>query len=711
MFLSLLIVSLFLFSGISAAIISGQDTGTSTSSSTSEMNTIAIPASPAQTLPNNYSNNASISKSSLTDKLLIPGETLPTSMGIDPCSLYSNEPAPMGLADYGVINPGLFETTYAYNTTSFLGGANISSLSTYNSTNATVNHEMTFQLNLNLAFRNGKNLFVYWVQDVAFINTSTHQIQFIDNVWNMSSQSSNMHNSTIAGNGTIGNSSGTYFYYSCANPNLRGNLINLNYPSSVQFMMNSTVKNGMPEVNFMYNDGFGWVTYDNAIFSFATNLSEDLGFVVDGKITEPDNYSLYDAELILGGPGGGTSTTDLQSNVNLTLQYWNGHNYQEISNAFNFGSDTAETIGNVISKPYYTTYTGNLFEEVTAGSDGSLKQVYTSSNISLLNISTPLPSGTLYVNGSAHPFVGKDVNLTLGPGSYKLEIYSNSTLYSSINVNLTSGEYLPLEITDSKILDYTVMFSESGLTSGTTWYVNLSDGQTFKSSTSTISFSEPDGRYSYTIATTDKTYSAPEGSFTVNGMSVSERVTFSKVRYNVTFIESGLPAGTIWYANGTGGLSNHIPAPGNVTFTLTNGTYTFSVTNLSIYYTENSAFIVTVNGKNITETLDYQHWAYITGTVPSNATITINGYTITASSGKFNISVPAGKYVLTATLSGYDKYYNNFTLNPGVVKNISITLTPVSRASTTSPLGIYIIIGALIAVVVIGSIIAVVKRR
>ena len=645
-------------------------------------------------LDKKVSNQVNTSTTSLSSKLLMPGKSIQNSMGVNPLNYYSNEPAPMGLADYGVINPGLFETTYAYNTTSFLGGANINSLST-GSNNTTINQQMTFQFNINLAFENGASLYVYWVQDVAFVNTSTNQIFFIDNIWNMSAPSANMQNSTFTGNGTIGDSSGTYFYYDFANSSLPGNFVNLKYPSNVQFMMNSTVNGGVPQVNFMYNDGYGWVTYDNVLFSFVNNLSGDLGFVVDGQTTEPDGYSPYDAELTLGGPGGGSSTTDVQSNVNLTIQYWNGHNYQEISNAFNFGSHTAETIGNVISNSYYFTYTGNLFEEVTAGSGGSLQQVYTSSDISLLNISMPLSSGTVYVNGNAHSFVGGNINLTLGPGSYQVEIYSNSLLYKSMTVNLTAGEYLPLEVSESL-----VTFTATGLPQNTVWWVNLT-GQSHSSSTSTISFYESNGTYSYTLSTNDKNYMPGNsgGVFVVDGKTVSESAVFVPVLYNVSLKEVGLPSGMSWSVSS--GSTTHSSTNSTISFKEMNGTYRFTVSNLTLYYS-NESFQIVVNGKNVTETVHFLHYAYITGTLsPGSASLKINGKTVSVSGGKFNISVVAGNYTVTASESGYSTYSYNVTLSAGGVKTLNITLKSNSSPSSNpiSPELEYIAIGVIVLVI------------
>ncbi len=648
------------------------------------------------------------------------------NLQVNPEEIYQNEPAPMGLADYGI---GPNDTAYEYNTTSFLGSAQIYSLSVANST--TGNQWMSFQLNVNLAFNNSYSVlgfpatadYVYWVQDVAFLNTSSGEIYFIDNIWNMTSSGANMYNSTVTGNGTIGNSSGTLFYYSFASSTLPGNLVNLVYPASIYFMVNSTIRNGLPELSFMYNDGYGWVTYDNPIFTFPTDLTGDRGFVVDGNSYEPDGYSFYDAELILGGPGGGSSTVDVKSDVSLRLQYWNGHNYQEIANAYDFGSDTAETIGNIMPVGGYTYYisNGTIFENLITGS-GTLRQMYNSQRISLLNISMPFSSGSLYINGTVYKFVDNGINLTVAPGEYRLEIYDKTTLYETLTVDLGAGEYLPLHIAKKS----NIVFTETGLLVGTTWYVNVTEstGQVFleSSTINTISLTLVNGSYRYTVSTSNKIYepSRSSGSFTVIGAGVYRSITFSPVTYTVTFTEAGLPSGTMWVVNLTNNQSSVIIIGGYYSVSLTNGTYTFIIANLSGYYPGISTFTIGVYGSDVTETVHYYHWAYITGVIsPVNATTTINGKLIPMSSGNFNVSVRSGTYYVVVSETGYTTYYDNFTLSSGSSTNLATNLVPISKPLTTpttkpSPISstdIYIIIGVVVAVAVIGGVVVLIRRK
>jgi len=153
-------------------------------------------------------------------------------------------------------------------------------------------------------------------------------------------------------------------------------------------------------------------------------------------------------------------------------------------------------------------------------------------------------------------------------------------------------------------------------------------------------------------------------------------------------------------------------SPADVSFMLSNGTYTFTVTNLRSYYTKNSHFTVTVNGNNVTKTVHYYHLAYITGTIsPGNATLKVNGIAVSVSSGHFNVSVANGSYHVVASENGYSTYYNNFTLNAGSVMNLTIDLKTTSKQSSISSTDIYIIVGVVAAVAVIAGLVLLMRKK
>jgi len=123
---------------------------------------------------------------------------------------------------------------------------------------------------------------------------------------------------------------------------------------------------------------------------------------------------------------------------------------------------------------------------------------------------------------------------------------------------------------------YSVTITESGLPNGTAWYVNLTGGPYHNSTVGVINLLEPNGSYSYTVATSDHEYAPTSigGSFEVNGTAVGESVTFQLVEYTVTFTETGLASSTEWWVNIAG--QNVSSTESALTFSLPNGTYPYA---------------------------------------------------------------------------------------------------------------------------------------
>lgn len=200
-----------------------------------------------------------------------------------------------------------------------------------------------------------------------------------------------------------------------------------------------------------------------------------------------------------------------------------------------------------------------------------------------------LLSGTSWsvtLNNKTESSTNNVITFSESNGTYPYSIgpvagYVSSLHSGQVTIN---GAPVSLQITFTAI-GYAVSFSETGLPGGNTWYVNLTDNQTFSSTAKTISFSEPNGFYSYTIETGNKTYSPfpNSGSFEINGSSYSKNVTFSLVTYTVTFTERGLPSGTKWFLNITG--ENSLSTTGTfITESLPNGSYSYTVATANKTY-------------------------------------------------------------------------------------------------------------------------------
>ncbi len=612
-------------------------------------------------------------KGKQTVPLEIPNSSQPFNAQeyhVNPFSSYSAEPAPMGIADYGL---GYGGTPYNYSTTSFLGIISLYSLSTMNSTAVDVLGNMTFQLNLNLVFTSSGIQYDYWVQNVAYVNTSNNEVSFLDNVWNLSSQHAAVYNSSLIGNGTLSSAGNFSFYYDLATSSLKGNNISLTYPTAIQLKMIAARSIlGLPEVDFLYNDGWGWIVYDNVIFQFAKETHASPAFYVDGSTYNPFG-TYYDAELIMGGPGNGSQTEDVNSSVYMTLNYYNGHNYQSIQNAYNFGSDTAESIYNVSAQGVYNETNGQLYSKASNG-PGALKLIYYAGELSGLRILSTIQNGALFINDTnITDFKNGTVNVSLFPGTYSIKLYdySSGTFSDLGNLTLTAGKQY--NITNDL---YVVEFLESGLRSGVTWYLNVSGQSSGPISGSTYSLDLQNGTYNYSFYSSSNEYHAVNGSgtFVVNGSSLKMYVTFMPQLFNVIFVESGLPQGTRWTVTLNGkGSSNS--TNDSIAFSVTNGTYDFIIPRVNSYGPAISTGSVTVRGNATTENVLFSILdGYFVGSIkPGNAFIVVNGTTYRAADGNYNISLEPGNYSLKITAAGYVTFYTNITISSLKVTHIQVT--------------------------------------
>lgn len=356
---------------------------------------------------------------------------------INPYALYGCEPAPMGIADFGVGSKG----AYSYTTSSFLGTLNF---------NQFLSTADTIQQNVILNFTANGQDYYYWVQNVAQISppeayvatgpcatvcppqnntdpTTVNAISYETNIWNFSCSCIDMNPAYVSGaNGSV---SDNEVYLSSAGNNEAGNNVQLIFPSTVYLRVNTFLNsNGQPVVTFQYNDGAGgWQTYDTVTFLYhATSTPK---YVVDGHKYNP--YGIFfDAEVVFAGAGDSAASADTISNVQVQLQYYNGHNYQTIPDAYNFGSDTAETIANVEADAGIQLNNGLVYSELTGG-PGVLGSLWNSSELATVTIHSPVSSGTVvisnsnsYQNATQVPFSGKRATVTIFPGIYDFSVFN-----------------------------------------------------------------------------------------------------------------------------------------------------------------------------------------------------------------------------------------------------------------------------------------------
>ena len=214
-----------------------------------------------------------------------------------------------------------------------------------------------------------------------------------------------------------------------------------------------------------------------------------------------------------------------------------------------------------------------------------------------------LPSGTSWsvtLNGTTESsttstIVFSEIN---GTYSYTINSVSGYTVSSSSGSVTVNGKNAAQSVTFTSVKipvsKYNITFTETGLPSGTAWYVNLTNGMSSGAITGTsYSFLLSNNSYTYTVSTSNHIYklSAYSGSVIVDGKSVSESVTFKAVTCKVTFTETGLPSGSTWILVFNG--HSYTLVNTSYSFQETNGTYSYSATSTDY---KNLSGSVTVNG-------------------------------------------------------------------------------------------------------------------
>jgi len=286
---------------------------------------------------------------------------------VNPNEIYTNEPAPMGIADFGVF-PGV--SPYAYLTPEFVGTVNISGFQTWNASlhgshgPGQPDDYASLQLNAVFIFSDASgNAFVFWSQTVAYINTESNQItDFRLDLFNDSSSGAAVTKNVLCSGPACGDSNcgwGSNGGFVCDLVELSNHISYVGQPIALELLASANSSN-RPEVSFAIDGD----VYANLTFPWGDSTQFTPMFGVNGSVYNAVG-SYYDAELIIGGPGGGSNTIATAGSMTMQLQYLNSGTLENVPHAYNFGSDTAEGISGV-------TDSGSGTATLTAGANGTL---------------------------------------------------------------------------------------------------------------------------------------------------------------------------------------------------------------------------------------------------------------------------------------------------------------------------------------------------
>jgi hypothetical protein len=323
------------------------------------------------------------------------------------------------------------------------------------------------------------------------------------------------------------------------------------------------------------------------------------------------------------------------------------------------------------------------------------------------------------LNGASQSSTSTTITFTEPNGVYSYSIgnVSGYALLSRTGTVTVDNSNITLQVSYEKLQQISV--SETGLPSGTSWFFNVTNAagttQSFSSSSSTISFQEINGTYSYTVSSTNKEYNPSPASGTLRVVgSTTLTITFTQVSvktYSVTFTESGLPTGTSWSV-----ILNGVTVGtklSSISFTEPNGTYQYSVSSVSNYKANIYSGSVTVNGISVTTPIQWSLVTYqivISQTgIPAGTTwsVTLTGTTFNnqavnlthnSTSGQVTFNEPNGTYTYAVHLPSHYSG-TNLTGSLSVVgSSLSVGIT--AKKIPTTNYTPYIITGVVVVIIV-----------
>ena len=207
---------------------------------------------------------------------------------------------------------------------------------------------------------------------------------------------------------------------------------------------------------------------------------------------------------------------------------------------------------------------------------------------------------------------------------------------------------------------YEAIFTESGLSSGTSWSIkvnNTTTSLTQSSTTTTNKFLLRNGTYDFTvISLVVYTANVTSGSFTINGGNINKYIGYTYTAFNETFHEQGLPKGAVWQLviNGTTYTNNSL---GVIYFFGKIGTYTVKALNSSQFTPVNIYNNITITGNN-NYTIDYAiYLTFIESGFTGKWSITVDGVLYTSTTNTIVAKVAPG-YV-SFNVSGKSGYIIN----------------------------------------------------
>jgi len=266
--------------------------------------------------------------------------------------LYTGNPAPMGLAYYGLSSGGGGSVVgTVFNTTGVeavvdANGTGIQANDLYQTS------PDSFGVQLNAVLTNvtlfGTPGYQFWTQNVVTYYPATQFMVLVTNIWNFSGlpiSANALYSHGPSGTNIYGALG--YYYAQLFVP------FPVAYPFNLTLTLNSSISAGRDNVSFNvslnstahpaenFSIPFDWADF-NSLGISTPALTMPSNFTADGLHYNPIGLT-NDFELDVCGPGGGSQADLTTADATLGLGYWNGLTYVAVPAAYSYGGETGET--------------------------------------------------------------------------------------------------------------------------------------------------------------------------------------------------------------------------------------------------------------------------------------------------------------------------------------------------------------------------------
>lgn len=314
---------------------------------------------------------------------------------------------PVGIADYGYAELPEGRIGYRYAFTEVWGYATIANLSAARPFGEDgEKHWVTLQLNAFLHANTEGGRQVYWVQNVAVLDTLNRQAGFACSVWNATTYPiSVLARWAVEGKGSLSREKRTGDYYVYSSP-----WVGYSYPLDLALYLSVQVENGRVKVSVgRFSSGGEFEIFDVVALSVKAGSAYF-------KVDPTERFTPSNLELVFAGPHGGKPKTNLlEVNASLKLLVNVNGSLIPVPTAYSCGYATYERVANA------SVGFGGDHTIVVALGRARMHQVYYSSGaftpLQAVVVRDPLKlySGLFFLKpGEAFPLLPGNVVVDLG---------------------------------------------------------------------------------------------------------------------------------------------------------------------------------------------------------------------------------------------------------------------------------------------------------